>query len=164
MDKPYAHTLTPADRAFALKWLIGIVVFYGTIVLVVIGTIAADRYLGVPRPQQTAAVSLAAPVGNLTCAGTHPASGTSCSIPPTAPTMKRHAEPARHLPHVIRATLDAGTRPAAIAAVQTRPVAQNHPANPILCLKLPAEDWWCEISGLAVQRGFLATTIAVGLS
>ena len=80
MDKPYAHTLTPADRALAWKWLVGIAVFYGTIALVVIGIIAADRYLGVPRPQETAAVSLAAPVGNLTCAEARPASGTFCSI------------------------------------------------------------------------------------
>jgi hypothetical protein len=80
MDKRYAYTLTPVDRAFALKWLVGIAVFYGTIALVVIGVIAAGRYLGVPRPQETAAVSFAAPAGNLTCAEARSAGGRFCSI------------------------------------------------------------------------------------
>jgi hypothetical protein len=80
MNKPYAYTLTPVDRALALKWLVGIAVFYSTIALVAIGIVVTGRYFGVPRPRETAAVSVAAPVGNLTCAEAHPAGGTFCSI------------------------------------------------------------------------------------
>jgi hypothetical protein len=54
--------------------------FYGTIALVVIGIIAAKAYLGVPRPQETADASFAAPAGNLTCAEARTAGGTFCSI------------------------------------------------------------------------------------
>jgi hypothetical protein len=80
MDKPYAYALTPVDRAVAWKWLLGMAAFYGTIALAMIGIIAASRYLGVPRPQEAAAVSSAAPAGNLTCAEARPAGGTVCSI------------------------------------------------------------------------------------
>jgi hypothetical protein len=80
MEKPYAYTLTPDDRALAWKWLLGVAAFYGTIALVVVGIIAAQAYLGVPRLQETAAVSFAAPAGNLTCAEARPAGGTFCSI------------------------------------------------------------------------------------
>jgi len=80
MDKPYAYTLTPADRALAWKWLLGMAAFYGTIALVVFGIIAAEGYLGVPRPHEMAGVSFAAPSGNLTCAEARLAGGTFCSI------------------------------------------------------------------------------------
>jgi hypothetical protein len=80
MHKPYAYTLTPVDRALAWKWLLGMAAFYGTIALTVIGIIAAEAYLGVPWPQETAAVSSAAPAGNLTCAEARPAGDTFCSI------------------------------------------------------------------------------------
>jgi hypothetical protein len=80
MDKSYAYALTPVDRALAWKWLLGMTAFYGTIALAMIGIIAASRYLGVPRPQESAAVSSAAPAGDLTCAEARPASGAFCSI------------------------------------------------------------------------------------
>ena len=84
MDKPYAYTLTPVDRALASKCLLGVAVFYGTVAVVVIGIIAAQGYLGVPRPQETAAVSFAAPAA-------------ISSAPRRAQPAGRSARSARHI-------------------------------------------------------------------
>jgi hypothetical protein len=93
MDKAYAYTLTPVDRALARKWLLGMAAFYGTIALAMIGIIAASRYLGVPRPQEAAAVSSAAPARNLTCAEARPAGGTFCSIRTSQPGLSHRVGP-----------------------------------------------------------------------
>ena len=53
MQKPFEHTLTEADRAVLTNWLIGLVAFYGSVTIVVIGLIVAGVHVAPETTQQT---------------------------------------------------------------------------------------------------------------
>jgi hypothetical protein len=56
MHKPYAHTLTPADRHFISRWLLGISAIFGTLTLLIVGTAVARHYHGFDRQNATTAM------------------------------------------------------------------------------------------------------------
>jgi len=56
MQKPFAHTLTPADRQFISRSLIRISAIFGTLTLLIVGIAVASHYRDIDRQNVTAAV------------------------------------------------------------------------------------------------------------
>jgi hypothetical protein len=56
MYKPYAHTLTPADRHIVSRWLLGISATVGTLALLAVGFAIANHHGDTDRQNETAAL------------------------------------------------------------------------------------------------------------
>jgi hypothetical protein len=56
MHEPYAHTLTPSDRQFISRWLLGISATVGTLTLLVVGIAIANQHRDPDMPNETAAI------------------------------------------------------------------------------------------------------------
>jgi hypothetical protein len=56
MHKPFAHTLTSADRQFISRWLIGISATFGTLTLLIVGIVVASHYRDIDRQNGPAAM------------------------------------------------------------------------------------------------------------
>lgn len=93
MRKPFEHTLTPADRIVIQKCLISVCVFYGCVVLLIVGLAIAG--VGGSTAVQTAAVNLD---DDLACAGALQTGIGTCGTPADPPATRRtpstpHREP-----------------------------------------------------------------------
>jgi hypothetical protein len=55
MQRPFAHTLTPADRHLISRWLLGISAIFGMLTLLIVGVAVATHYRGADTATETAA-------------------------------------------------------------------------------------------------------------
>jgi hypothetical protein len=56
MQRPFAHTLTPADRHFISRWLLGISAIFGTLTLLIVGIAVATHYRDAGAKTETTAM------------------------------------------------------------------------------------------------------------
>ena len=67
MRRPFEHTLTPADRIFFEKCLLGASAVYGSLTLLIVGFVIASHDRTVATRAETTAVLQPASQDDLTC-------------------------------------------------------------------------------------------------
>ena len=67
MRRPFEHTLTPADRIFFQKCLLGASAFYGSLTLLIVSFVIASHGRTIATQTETTAVLQSASQDDLTC-------------------------------------------------------------------------------------------------